>query len=91
MAALSDPTSDRMSEARARASRVRFMLFDIDGVFTDGQLLFGPDGEQLKGQRMRFYDIKPGSLSWDWEGSNDGGKTWRLLWRLHYTKASTKP
>lgn len=48
MVALTDLTSDRMGEARARASRVRFMLFDIDGVFTDGQLLFGPEGEQLK-------------------------------------------
>jgi 3-deoxy-D-manno-octulosonate 8-phosphate phosphatase (KDO 8-P phosphatase) len=41
-------SSDRTTEARARAARVRFMLFDIDGVFTDGQLLFGADGEQLK-------------------------------------------
>ena len=48
MPALTDLTSDRMSEARSRASRVRFMLFDIDGVFTDGQLLFGPEGEHLK-------------------------------------------
>lgn len=46
-----------------------------------------PVGEQIKGQRMRFYDIKPDSFDWDWEGSNDGGKTWALLWRLHYQRA----
>jgi hypothetical protein len=44
-------------------------------------------GEQLQGKRMRFYDIQADSFSWDWEGSNDGGKTWTLLWRLHYQRA----
>jgi hypothetical protein len=44
-------------------------------------------GEQLKGQRMRFYDIQPDSFEWDWEGSSDGGKTWALIWRLHYQRA----
>lgn len=44
-------------------------------------------GEQLQGKRMRFYDIQADSFSWDWEGSNDGGGTWTLLWRLHYQRA----
>jgi hypothetical protein len=48
---------------------------------------FRPVGEQLQGKRMRFYDIQADSFSWDWEGSNDGGKTWTLLWRLHYQRA----
>jgi hypothetical protein len=44
-------------------------------------------GEQLQGKRMRFYDIKASGFTWDWEGSNDGGKTWTLIWRLHYRRA----
>lgn len=48
---------------------------------------FKPVGDQVKGQRMRFYDIKPDAFEWDWEGSSDGGKTWTLIWRLHYQRA----
>ena len=35
-------------DARERAARVRLMLFDIDGVLTDGRLYYGPEGEALK-------------------------------------------
>lgn len=48
---------------------------------------FQPVDGQLKGQRMRFYGIRPDSFDWDWEGSTDGGKTWTLIWRLHYQRA----
>jgi 3-deoxy-D-manno-octulosonate 8-phosphate phosphatase (KDO 8-P phosphatase) len=34
--------------AAARAKRVRMMVFDVDGVMTDGGLWYGPEGEQLK-------------------------------------------
>lgn len=44
-------------------------------------------GDQLQGKRMRFHDIRADSFIWDWEGSNDGGKTWSLIWRLHYQRA----
>ncbi len=37
-------------------------------------------------QRMTFYNIEPDSLDWDWELSADGGETWRLSWRIHYTR-----
>ncbi|MDE2428166.1 MAG: HAD family hydrolase [Burkholderiales bacterium] len=37
-----------MSEAISRAARVRLMIFDVDGILTDGSLHFGPDGEMLK-------------------------------------------
>lgn len=33
---------------RARARRLALLVFDVDGVLTDGRLYFGPDGEQLK-------------------------------------------
>jgi 3-deoxy-D-manno-octulosonate 8-phosphate phosphatase (KDO 8-P phosphatase) len=36
-------------DARQRASRVRLMAFDIDGVMTDGGLTYTDDGrEQLR-------------------------------------------
>jgi 3-deoxy-D-manno-octulosonate 8-phosphate phosphatase (KDO 8-P phosphatase) len=35
-------------DAAERASRVRLMLFDVDGVLTDGRLWYGPAGEALK-------------------------------------------
>jgi len=31
-----------------RARRIRLMIFDVDGVLTDGSLQFGPDGEAMK-------------------------------------------
>jgi 3-deoxy-D-manno-octulosonate 8-phosphate phosphatase (KDO 8-P phosphatase) len=35
-------------EAWQRARGVRLMIFDVDGVLTDGTLLYGADGETLK-------------------------------------------
>ena len=35
-------------DALERARRVRLMLFDVDGVLTDGKLWYGPSGEALK-------------------------------------------
>ena len=43
------------------------------------------DGKILQ-QRMVFYNIKQDRFTWDWEGTNDGGKTWNLLWRINYTR-----
>lgn len=34
--------------AEQRAARVRLMVFDVDGVLTDGRLYFGPHGEAMK-------------------------------------------
>jgi 3-deoxy-D-manno-octulosonate 8-phosphate phosphatase (KDO 8-P phosphatase) len=35
-------------DAAKRAKRVRLMLFDVDGVLTDGRLWYGPSGDSLK-------------------------------------------
>ena len=35
-------------DALERAKRVRLMVFDVDGVLTDGRLWYGPEGESLK-------------------------------------------
>jgi 3-deoxy-D-manno-octulosonate 8-phosphate phosphatase (KDO 8-P phosphatase) len=40
---------------KARAARVRLLVFDVDGVLTDGGLWYGPDGEALK-----RFDAKDG-------------------------------
>ncbi len=31
-----------------RAARVKVMIFDVDGILTDGSLTYGPDGEITK-------------------------------------------
>lgn len=43
------------------------------------------DGKKHQ-QRMVFYNIENDSFTWDWEQSNDGGKTWKLSWRIHYKR-----
>ena len=35
-------------DALARARRVRLVIFDVDGVLTDGKLWYAPGGEELK-------------------------------------------
>jgi 3-deoxy-D-manno-octulosonate 8-phosphate phosphatase (KDO 8-P phosphatase) len=35
-------------DALERARRIRLMIFDVDGVLTDGRLWYGPAGEELK-------------------------------------------
>ncbi len=36
------------TDASRRAARVKVMIFDVDGVLTDGSLTYGPDGEATK-------------------------------------------
>lgn len=35
------------------AGNIRLAVFDVDGVFTDGRLYYGPEGEQLKAFHVR--------------------------------------
>lgn len=51
-AAASPPLEAPLAE---RARRLAWMLFDVDGVFTDGRLLYSADGEALK-----QFDVKDG-------------------------------
>ena len=37
-----------MGELRQRASAVRLVIFDVDGVFTDGRLVYTAEGEEIK-------------------------------------------
>ena len=43
-------------------------------------------GDQERGQRMVFHDIRPDAFTWDWQGTTDGGRTWTLLWRIEYAR-----
>lgn len=38
-----------LMQATRHAARVRLMIFDVDGVLTDGQLYYGAQGDTLKG------------------------------------------
>ncbi|MBT3197082.1 MAG: 3-deoxy-D-manno-octulosonate 8-phosphate phosphatase, partial [Gammaproteobacteria bacterium] len=35
-------------EIRQRAEKIRLVIFDVDGVLTDGRLFFGDDGQEYK-------------------------------------------
>ena len=40
--------------------------------------------------RMVFYDITEDSLTWDWETTNDDGKTWILNWKIKYSRSGIR-
>jgi 3-deoxy-D-manno-octulosonate 8-phosphate phosphatase (KDO 8-P phosphatase) len=37
-----------MSDATARAKKIKLVIFDVDGVMTDGSLFLGDDGQEYK-------------------------------------------
>lgn len=45
----------------------------------------GRDGKERM-QRMIFFNIEKNSIDWKWEGSTDGGKTWKLAWHIKYSR-----
>lgn len=62
---------------------------DLEGGLRDGVPYFARRAPSLGAegwQRMVFRDIEPDSLTWDWERSVDGGKTWSLQWRIRYQR-----
>ena len=62
---------------------------DFTGKFEDGKMILIRDaivrGEACK-QRMVWYNIEAGQFDWNWERSDDGGATWRVLWQIKYTR-----
>ncbi|MEY2342603.1 KdsC family phosphatase [Acidithiobacillus sp. IBUN Pt1247-S3] len=42
-----------MSDFRARCARLRLLVLDVDGVLTDGRLLFDAEGQESKGFHVR--------------------------------------
>ncbi len=41
------------TDALARAAKIRLVIFDVDGVLTDGRLYFSPEGQEFKGFHAR--------------------------------------
>jgi hypothetical protein len=37
-------------------------------------------------QRMVWFDITKDAFNWHWERSDDGGKTWKVNWRIEYRR-----
>ncbi|MBT3337988.1 MAG: DUF1579 family protein [Anaerolineae bacterium] len=62
---------------------------DFVGEFTDGKMVLSRDaivqGKAIT-QRMVFYNIAKNELDWNWERSKDGGKTWQVVWHIHYQR-----
>lgn len=67
--------------------------FDFEGEVEGERRIFKTKMKEENGkkivQRMVFYDIKPDSLTWDWELSRDNGVSWELQWRIHYVRKSS--
>jgi hypothetical protein len=67
---------------------------DFDGEFSRGQMILARQTRNQKGeditQRMVFKNIAADSLDWSWEQSKDGGKTWTVVWPIHYVRRSAK-
>ncbi len=61
----------------------------LNGAFSDGQMILSTQASPRGGiQRMVFSAITANSFDWNWQGSKDGGKTWRTQWHLHYTRVA---
>jgi hypothetical protein len=62
---------------------------DFTGKFEDEKMILVRDavvrGDACK-QRMVWYNIEPSQFDWNWERSDDGGKTWRTLWQIKYRR-----
>jgi hypothetical protein len=65
------------------------MYLDFTGKFEGGKMILERDaivkGQACK-QRMVWFEIEENKFEWNWERSDDGGKTWRVLWNIHYTR-----
>jgi hypothetical protein len=63
---------------------------DFVGGMQDGQMSFWrnvtrPDGTKST-SRMIWRNVTPDSFDWSWESSKDGGKTWQVMWPIHYQR-----
>ncbi len=36
--------------------------------------------------RLVWSAIRPDSMTWEWQRSDDMGETWRTLWQLDYVR-----
>jgi len=62
---------------------------DFDGGFSDGKMILSRQatrGSETILQRMVFFNISENELDWDWQRSDDDGRTWKSLWKIHYDR-----
>jgi hypothetical protein len=55
-----------------------------DSMILSTQMRETPQGKMVS--RMIYYNIKKDSFDWSWEGSSDGGVTWKQNWLIHYKR-----
>lgn len=62
---------------------------DVVGESKNGEIVLSRQTE-VNGkkvlQRVVWKNIKPMELDCNWEQSEDGGRTWQVLWPMHYTR-----
>jgi hypothetical protein len=63
---------------------------DFVGEFKNGSMILsreaaGPNGTRSL-QRMVYKNIAANEFDWSWEASKDDGKTWQVLWPIHYQR-----
>lgn len=67
---------------------------DFNGGLEDGRMVFARqmqrDGKTI-GQRMVFADVQRDSLKWQWQRSDDGGKSWTTQWEIDYRRVKASP
>jgi len=63
---------------------------DFTGQFENGEMILSRSFTKADGttvhQRMVWKNIRPDRLDWSWESSTDGGKTWTVVWPIHYQR-----
>src|SRR5579864_1755949 len=67
---------------------------DFTGGMEGGSMFLSRDGVTPTGQnvkqRMVWKNITHDAFDWSWERSADGGKTWTVVWPIHYTRVKGK-
>ncbi|MGH7599718.1 MAG: hypothetical protein ACREOI_25470 [bacterium] len=63
---------------------------DFTGEMKDGKMILSRQARTKEGkeiiQRMVWHNIAKDRLDWNWEASEDGGKTWKVNWQIHYKR-----
>jgi hypothetical protein len=67
---------------------------DFIGSTDGGHQVFSREAATRDGrkfvQRMIFLDVKPESLTWLWQRSDDGGKSWKTMWEIKYERVKAE-
>jgi hypothetical protein len=62
---------------------------DFEGEFKEGRMTLSRtanQGGRTFLQRMVWFDIHADKFNWNWERSDDGGKTWTVIWAIAYKR-----